>query len=117
MQPMESRTEPLSEDWDLDIQDTAMGLDGDEDESYDPVYARRALLEEQEREREKQRKIKQQKKSWLEKMSIHKAVSLSLRRGCRGRAHPQAGRTGEDRALDHCSSREAKYARPQTSVS
>ena len=50
-----SLTESFPEEEDLDVQHTGMGLDGDEDESFDPVYARRALLEMQEREKEKQR--------------------------------------------------------------
>ena len=55
-QSMGPRTDQPSEGWDLDLPDTGMGLDGDDGENYDPVYARRALLEEQERDKEKQRK-------------------------------------------------------------
>ena len=43
----------ILEDFDLDLLDMRMGLDGEEDESYDPVYASRALLEQQDREKAK----------------------------------------------------------------
>mgnify|MGYP001177669436 CR=1 FL=1 len=44
-QQQELRIDPSPQEWDLVIQEEGLGLDGDEAESLDPVYARRELLD------------------------------------------------------------------------